>query len=242
MEDLPTRLHTAIEEGNSKLAAQLLDIGATMNFELFAKATREKQYDILQSFLDRGWDINTGSAIDTGVPSALVYTFDDPGLATWLLEHGADPNKRCQLRDATPLSYAISEASFTIIKLFFQYGGSTEHGQLLHFASMRRDSDALNILKYLSNRSPHVLDRINHFLDEGYPEYRMNYRFGLCTPVQYAARAGSLESVKYLVENGGDPWRLDPYRRNALSYAVHYHHEPVKDYLSDLKSENYVTV
>ncbi|KAE8151985.1 ankyrin [Aspergillus avenaceus] len=242
MEDLPNQLFTAIEIGNAKLVTQLLDKGAPMNFELFAKATREKQYDILQSILDFGWDINTESAIDNKVPSALVYTFDDVALATWFLKHGADPNKRCQLRDATPLSYAIFEAPFMIIELFFQYGGSTECGQLLHYASMRYDPDGLRILKHLYNKDPCIMDRANDYLDEGYEEFAMNYRFGLCTPIQYAARAGSLESVRFLVEQGGDPWRLDPYRRTALSYAVRHQHEPIKHYLTHLKNESYVTV
>ncbi|KAF9884016.1 hypothetical protein FE257_002404 [Aspergillus nanangensis] len=192
--DQPVRRRPARLSHNTEVVAHLLDIGAPMNFEPFAKATREKQYDILQSFLDHGWDISTESAIDNKVPSALVYTFNDLDLATWFLERGADPNKRCQLRDATPLSYAIFEASFAISELFFKYGASTEHGQLLHFASMRHGLDAQNILEYLCNKDPRAIIRINQFLDEGYPEYTMNYRFGLCTPVQYAARAGSLES------------------------------------------------
>ncbi|KAH8422459.1 ankyrin repeat domain-containing protein [Aspergillus melleus] len=242
MENLSVLLLTAIETGNSKDVKQLLDIGAPINFEFFAKATQKKQYDILRSFLDRGWDINAESIIDSKTPSALGYTFDDLDLATWFLKHGADPNKRCKLRDATPLSYAIFEAPFEIIELLFQYGGSTEHGQLLHFASMRRDPNGLNILKYLYNKDPSLMERVNCLLDEGAIEYTMNFRFGLCTPVQYAARAGSLESVRFLVERGGDPWRLDPYRRTALSYAVRYKHEPVENYLKDLENQTYVTV
>ncbi|PLB47556.1 ankyrin [Aspergillus steynii IBT 23096] len=208
-----------------------------MNFELFAKTTREKQYDGLQVFLDHGWDINAESILDSKVPSALIYTFDDPDLATWFLKHGADPNKRCQLRDATPLSYAIFKAPFEIIELFFQYGGSTEHGQLLHYASMRLDANGLEIPKYLLSKSRRVMDSVNRLLDEGYLEYTMDFRFGLCTPVQYAARAGSLASVRFLVEHGADPWRLDPYKRTALSYAVRYHHEPIEYYLKDLQNQ-----
>lgn len=138
------------------------------------------------------------------------------------------------MRDATPLSYAVFEAPLSIIDLFFQYGGSTEHGQLLHFASMR--PDGVGILEYLKIKNGSIMDRVNSFLDEGYPEFEMNYRFGLCTPVQYAARAGSLGSVKFLVEQGGKPWRLDPYKRTALGYAVYHQHKPVKEYLSTLRN------
>ncbi|KAL5363274.1 ankyrin [Aspergillus floccosus] len=169
-----------------------------MNVELFAEATREKQHESLQSFLDHGWDINTGSTIDSKIPSALIYALDEPELAKWFLNHGADPNKRCRMRDATVLSYAISEASFEMIELFFEYGGLTEHGQLLHYASMRRNSDGLNILQHLYNKSPCIMNRVNSFLDEGHVEFETKYRFGLCTPVHYAARAGSLDSCEVL--------------------------------------------
>lgn len=98
-------------------------------------------------------------------------------MATRFLNHGADPNKRCRMRDATVLSYAIVEASFGTLELLFTYGGSTEHGQLLHYASMRRDSNGATILQYLYSKNPRIMDRVNHFLDEGYPEFAMNYRF-----------------------------------------------------------------
>ncbi|GES63168.1 hypothetical protein ATEIFO6365_0014021600 [Aspergillus terreus] len=152
---------------------------------------------------------------------APCYALDNPEMATWFLNHGADPNKRCQMRDATVPSYAIFEASFETIELFFAYRESTEHGQLLHYASMRRDSDGATILQYLYNKNPRIMERVNNVLDEGYPKFATNYRFRLCTPPQYAARAGSLDSVKFLVEHGGDRWRLDLYGRTALSYAVH---------------------
>ena len=105
---------------------------------------------------------------------------------------------------------------------------------MLHFASMRRDG--VKILQYLISKDTRIMDRVNSLLDEGYPEFVMNYRFGLCTPVQYAARAGSLENVKLLIEHGGDPWRLDPYQRNALDYAVYHQHKPVAEYLRNLRA------
>lgn len=72
MEDFTYDLFTAVSEGNAGQISQLLQNGASMNFELFAKATKEKKYANLEVFLDHGWDINTGSAIDSRIPSALV--------------------------------------------------------------------------------------------------------------------------------------------------------------------------
>lgn len=42
--------------------------------------------------------------------------------------------------------------------------------------------------------------RINKFLDEDYPEFVMNERAGLGTPLHFAALSGSLEMAKFLIE------------------------------------------
>lgn len=76
---------------------------------------------------------------------------------------------------------------------------------------------------------------INKLLDEDSPhDFAMNYRAGLGTPLHFAALTGSLECVKFLVEKGGNPWILDPYRRTALSLAIYAKHRPVVLYLEDL--------
>ncbi|EEA23832.1 hypothetical protein TMatcc_006904 [Talaromyces marneffei ATCC 18224] len=233
--NLEVHLSLAIEAKDASRVSQLLDDGAPMNFELFAQATQNKCMEILQLFLDHGWDINTESSLDSLIPSALIYTFDDIELVKWFLLHGADPNKRCQMRDATPLSYAMYDASMDIIDRLFMHGGSTQQGQLLHYASMRKDENGIQVLRYLQERDPQMIrSRVNLLLDEGYPEFAQNCRFGACTPIQYAACAGALESVKFLVDQGANPWRMDMYKRTALSYAIHGGHEDVQQYLRTL--------
>lgn len=77
---------------------------------------------------------------------------------------------------------------------------------------------------------------INKLLDQDSPQdFLMNYRTGLGTPLLYAALTGSLECVKFLMEKGSDPWIKDPYRKTALSYAIHANHEPVIVFLENLR-------
>jgi ankyrin repeat protein len=64
--------------------------------------------------------------------------------------------------------------------------------------------------------------------------FNQNCRFGACTPIQYAAYAGALESVKFLKDQGANPWRLDMYGRTALSYAIQSQHGEVAQYLRTL--------
>ncbi|KAL1884658.1 hypothetical protein Plec18167_002250 [Paecilomyces lecythidis] len=228
-------LHTAITDSDAERAVELLDRGVPMIVEHFALPTRMKQYKILDYFIQHGWDINTD--VSTLTPSCLVYTFDDSELLDWFLDHGAKPNKRCFLRDCTPLSYAVQDAPYEVIQHLFQRNGSIEHGQLLHYACFRSHPDNLEVLKYIYDKSPNFnATRINQLLDQDSPEdFARNYRAGLGTPLHFAALNGSLECVRFLVEMGADPWIKDPYRKTALSLAVYAKQESVVLFLKDLK-------
>lgn len=69
--------------------------------------------------------------------------------------HGADPNATCGLEE-TPLSIAVRDAPFDVIRRFFNLGGSIKQGQLLHFAVNRRLHNRLNIVDYFLNKGAPV--------------------------------------------------------------------------------------
>ncbi|EGC47853.1 ankyrin repeat protein [Histoplasma capsulatum var. duboisii H88] len=166
------------------------------------------------------------------------YTFDDTALLEWFLKHGANPNKRCHVRDCTPLSFAVLEGSLEVMKILLENGRSSSQGQLLHYAAMRKTTDSLAVLEYIYNKCLEInASNINKLLDQGSPEYfAMNRRAGLGTPLHYAARAGSLDSVQFLVGKGGNPWILDPYRRTACGWAIYGEQEHVAQYLQSLRN------
>ncbi|GAB1200353.1 hypothetical protein APSETT444_009723 [Aspergillus pseudonomiae] len=234
MRNLTKEVCIAIKDGNTHTVIRLLKEGAPMITEHFVLATQMKRYDVLELYIDRGWDINTD--VSTLIPSAVVYTFDDMEHLEWFLKHGADLNKRCHIRDFTPLSHAVLEGTLETIEILFRNGGSAAHGQLLHYAAMREGTDSLTVLEYIYNQDPEANAlNVNKLLDQDSPtDFAMNYRAGLGTPLHYAALAGSLDSVKFLVEKGGDPWILDPYRRTALSLAIYNNQEHVAQFLRGL--------
>jgi hypothetical protein len=49
-------------------------------------------------------------------------------------------------------------APFTAIKLLFDHGGSTQHGQLLHYAICRDGADRLEVLDFLRDRGAPIND------------------------------------------------------------------------------------
>ncbi|KAJ5492260.1 hypothetical protein N7453_010357 [Penicillium expansum] len=182
-------LRLAIENGDTETTTELLDIGLKIEDHHFRTATVNKYIDIVELFLSRGWDINTD--MSNTAPSALVYTFEDVGLLKWFLSHGADPNKRCRVRNCTSLSYAVRDGPFNAIKLLFENGGQVQDGQLLHYAAMRTQNDNHEVIQFIYNQDPDYNKLcVNKLLDEGTLEYSMNESSGLGTPLQYAARSG----------------------------------------------------
>ncbi|KAF7623202.1 ankyrin repeat-containing domain protein [Aspergillus flavus] len=224
------QLSLAIKAGDHPKVTEILDSGlqvATPGH--FLLATQKKDYATLKLFLSHGWDINTD--IDSLVPSALVYAFEDVELLDWFLDHGADPNKESRIRDCTPLSYAVMEAPFNIVKYLFENGGQLKRGQLLHYAAMRRKDDSYEVLQFIYNEDPDYNElQINKLLDEGTSHHLMNYRSGLGTPLHYAASSGSVDMVSFQLDKGA-AHRLDPYHRSPIGYAVYYGHYEVEQVL-----------
>ncbi|KAL8812793.1 MAG: hypothetical protein Q9200_000760 [Gallowayella weberi] len=126
----------------------------------------------------------------------------DESLLRWFLEHGADPNAPAEIRDVTPLSYAVQRASFDNIKLMFAYGGSTARGQLLNMASGRTDPEYTPIMQYLFDNGD--ID-INKTYNEDRPELEGWSDLSNQIPLHHAARSGNIEAVRWLLERGATP-------------------------------------
>ena len=145
-------------------------------------------------------------------------SFQDEDLCKWLLEHGADPNARCYL-DITPLSVAVQIASFSIVKLLFDYGGSVKYGQLLHYAVRRNTEDYLEVLNFVLDKSPPV----NQVMFQNHPpSYDMQKDFGIGTPLHEAVALGKIDAINTLLARGADP--------NVKSYDGQSSFEMAKQY------------
>ena len=105
------------------------------------------------------------------------------------------------------------QAPFNIIKLLFNYGGSIEHGQLIHYTIYRKGSDCHEVLDFLLDHGA----SINEVMYQNCVQnYLMRMPFGLGTPLHEAAKSGRLDIVKHLVEKGAGPLIPDARRKIAL--------------------------
>ena len=126
----------------------------------------------------------------------------DEELTRWFLTHGADPNAKSDV-DETPLSIAVRDTPFEMIKLLFDHGGSTEHGHLLHYAIARKLPDRLEVFKWIFEKGGF---RINDIMYQTDPRAFLQNEFaGLGTPLHSTTEGDHLDIVEILLSNGADP-------------------------------------
>merc|ERR1712137_57212 len=113
---------TASNRGHSKIAAALLEHGASPNlanqkgWTALMFAAREGQTDIGRDLLEHGADPNLMN--DKGEFALYIATLGagHPGMVSALLDNGADVDQKTS-RGITALSYAAFAGSTEIVKL-----------------------------------------------------------------------------------------------------------------------------
>ena len=154
----------------------------------------------------------------------------DTRLTLWFLSHGADPNATCGL-DITPLSIAVRDAPFEIIRTLFDHGGSIEHGQLLHFAAIRGLPDRIDVLSYLLDKGAPINSVMYEHSVDSYEQEKLS---GLGTPLHSAAATGCLEMVDMLLSSGANPLTENSRGKLAIEEAEYHGWNKVADRLRPL--------
>jgi ankyrin repeat protein len=120
--------------------------------------------------------------------------------------------------DITPTTHAVSYGSIDVLDLLLERGADVGKGQLLHEAMRRAPSYGdvePFVLKLLNLGCP-----INEVKYQNDPvSYNDRLIFGLGAPIHHAAEFRSLSLVRFLLENGADPFILDSSRVTACYWA-----------------------
>ncbi|KAF6217713.1 hypothetical protein HO133_006540 [Letharia lupina] len=220
----------AMAHGHVSIASYLLRVGVPMNYRHFELAIEHKSYAFLQLYLDYGYNINESP--DWATPPPLFQAFQDDALTRWLLDHDADPNAQCVL-DLTPLSIAMCYAPFPTIEMLFRYGGSIEHGQLLHHAVRRVLADRVKVVNYILDMGP----PINDIMYQNQPyNYSLQEDFGIGTALHGAAEHGYLDVVELLLARGADPLAKDAKGKLPIERARREGRKEIVNFLLPLSS------
>ncbi|KAJ5670177.1 uncharacterized protein N7477_005540 [Penicillium maclennaniae] len=201
----------AITRDDAQFTKELLDRGLPPDTLYVSQAVRVKAKHALGVFISSGWDIN--QPMSELKPPVLGDAIADEEMAAWLLDHGADPNRRC-LIDLTPPSLAVESAPISVISLMFSRGGDVGKGRLLHHA-IERQSDTIEVLKILIEKGA-SLDSTAY---EDHPSWALFHFMGLGTALHKAAELGKVDVVSYLVSEGASQCVKDANGRTATDCA-----------------------
>lgn len=117
----------------------------------------------------------------------VSYAIEDEDMVTWLLNHGADPNRQYVI-NLTPFSFAVESAPISVIRLILSHGGDVQKGQLLHHA-IKRQADTIDVLRLLLEQGT----PINATMYEKHYSSRALFQFmGLGTALHEASALGKL--------------------------------------------------
>lgn len=142
-------------------------------------------------------------------------------MTIWLLDHGADPNKRCEI-DCTPLSYAVQLAPTSIIKLMLSRGGDVRKGQLLHYAIFRA-TDLNDVISLLVDEGA----SLNATMHQDERTLMRFWPMSLGTPLHIAAELGKTDAIRHLLNLGADASIEDVNGRTAVEVAQKFIHPEV---------------
>ncbi|KAF9252159.1 hypothetical protein CBS147333_488 [Penicillium roqueforti] len=184
----------AIRSNKVYLVNELLQHKMPVSPIYVLEAVKARAKTILTSFFNNGWDINT--SMSRTDPPILANALEDPEMTTWLLDHGADPNTRCDI-DNTPLSYAARYAALSTIDLLLRRGGDVRIGQLVRNA-IYRESDSLKVVEMLVDRGA----PFNALMYEDHQYSRNMFPFMRETPLHTAVALKKGDVIRYLVHKG----------------------------------------
>ncbi|MCJ1371547.1 Ankyrin repeat domain-containing protein 44 [Loxospora ochrophaea] len=151
-----------------------------------------------------------------GDPITVAVSTSNISVLSFLLDKKADPNVGRWLSRWSPIALAATCSSAEIISALVRYGAQISGSNALQNAARY---GRLGLLRCLINLGADVNDASNY-------DYIKNYHT-LETPLHSASRAGNLEIVKYLLNNGATPDLQDSEGRTAFAVARGGHREAI---------------
>lgn len=153
-------------------------------------------------------------------------------MTSWLLDHGANPNARCEV-DCTPLSYAVRNARLSVIELMLSRGGDVQKGQLLQYA-VSRDEELENVISLLIDRGA----PLNATIYQDGPTLMRFAPMSLGTALHIATEQGRTNAMRHLIHLGIDTGVRDANSDTALEWAQKWDKTELVQLLRDLQDRS----
>jgi ankyrin repeat protein len=233
----------ALRAGNVETAQYLLSKGApiaSQTPDFILKAPLNKQIPLFELFTAHGWTPNTPGLYGAVLLPRLV---NDLPLLSWFLANGANPNLGSQkdfhdrhgnpdTKSCNALEKAAARGSVEAVRMLLGAGARIQNGAPLHYAagvcpeganphagrvkpSKKFDVSRVPVMDLLVKNGADVNYKVESRHME--PQYA----------IVHAVMAGAMERVKWLLEQGADPFAKGSFG-SAASYASFWGEEMEK--------------
>lgn len=218
-------LNVALGAGNTEVVRYLLSAGAPIVRRTPAcifTAPPDRQIPLFEIFTQHGWSPNTPG--DYGAV-LLPKTVTSLPLLRWFLVHGANPNLGAQQASNDPasgpnfhscaaLEAAAAHGSVEAVRMILDAGAEIRYGTPLHYAAgavppgTRPSGGPQNIMRDAENKEFDMsrIPVMDLLVERGADVNQLGEsRLVAHHPIMYAALAGAVERVRWLLEQGADP-------------------------------------
>ncbi|KAJ5887728.1 hypothetical protein N7495_007769 [Penicillium taxi] len=226
---LMNRVLVSASRGNQVAVAEFLleEKGCPITSIAVQVAMMKRSFDVLESYLSHGWDIN--QPIRNNQCPILRQVVNDEERVRWCLEHRANPNTRNNNKTLDVLSHAARHASFPVLELLVAHGGEFSKSDALHQAA---EKGRLDVMRWLLDGRPsfnlYCMPLTIICLDREFPINQRELEYdidmfndrqsnGLGTALHAATEEGCVESMKFLIDRGIDVELPDTLGRKALT-------------------------
>ena len=204
--------------------------------ELHAAVERGTIADV-RRLVEAGTDVNVVNRYNVA-PLSLAVLRDDAGMVSLLLRAGADPNTLMGEGEPALLT-AARRGRVDIVEALIEGGADVNvrerfYGQTaVMWASIENHADVVALLAERGadvNVRADILegeptwrygkDRRNGINGEALQNFNTNFSQGGLSPLMYAARHGSIDTIRTLIQHGAEPDAYDPEGYTPLLLAI----------------------
>lgn len=227
-------LNAAAKSGHADIITYLLNQrGCAVTAPAIRWAISRKHWDVMQAYVDSGWDINT--PIEGGntcpilkyvyspkVPLLLLMEYRESipneERARWCLEHGADPSFRSAGGNNDIPSFAGKAGSITTLKLMEKHGAKLASSNALLAAAGSTSSGRIEVMTYLIDELKVPINQREYEYDQKiFEEGQLSTGGG--TALHSAVQQKRLEHIEFLISKGIDQKLKDTKGREAVDLA-----------------------
>lgn len=202
-------LSDAARSGQSSIVQTLLGFAGNNSVPYNTLITRDSIFAALDGGNDaviedyiKAWPATANLELGhMGYPLLQALSRERFDLATYLLEHGADPNARCggYSGSGAYLRIAAQRLPLSFTTLLLHHGARVAQSGAIRMAA---EKGRLDVLQQLVDHDGDVNERLQP--NVGFLTLKRKYQHASETPLHTATEHGHCDVVKYLLEHGAD--------------------------------------